>query len=217
MSNWQTDAPRRKWLRYLHRTWTVVSILLALIATGFYLFHYGTRQWGLIASGSNLRQIGMSLKTYANANSGRFPESWEQLLLSKEIELTPEVFITPFAPYDDTHRDWPMTTRARLINTPGAAECRYIFTAAGLIVDALPPDAVIAIEQPEANTGRFANILTADNSVTLLQVAAKASDRTTYDRVVTDFANGVRPVRLPSADGRATTPPAPTSLPTTQP
>lgn len=185
----------------------VLLVLIILGTVGYWLIDYATRQWAVVASGSNLRSIGSSLQMYASANAGRLPQDWAELFLAKEVELTPEAFVSPFSPYDTTRRNWPKAARGRLLATSGAFECTYIYAAAGLLAGELPKDAVLAIEQAEAHSGKYANVLMADCSVETLHVGARPADRLIYDRIVLDFANGVRPVRWPNSATTQMSPP----------
>ena len=49
---------------------------------------------------SNLREIGLAIQMYANANHGRFPDDFATLLRTQD--LTPEVFVCPVSENDRT-------------------------------------------------------------------------------------------------------------------
>ena len=170
-------------------------VLLFLGFGGRWAFLKAWNNWVLIASSSNLRQIGLALHLYAHDHDGQLPSDWAQLLLDPGIELTSDVFVNGNGPWnDDSWHALSKPEQAKLITMPGSMHCTYVFTAAGLTLKDLPPDAVLAFEPSEAHDDRGALVLLTDGTSELIDVNAP-SVRAAYQRLIADVARGVRPVR----------------------
>jgi prepilin-type processing-associated H-X9-DG protein len=146
---------------------TATSILLAsliVILPGFNSSDaYSTRP--AVQCASNLRQIGQAIQLYASENSGHYPPTLRDLLLTQEIG--PEAFICPESSL--TPATGP-TTRA-IADSMMTAHCSYAYLGAAYTSNT-PKNAVVAYELApgHAHVPRpgSINVLFADGNVQML-------------------------------------------------
>ena len=147
-----------------------------------------------IKCASNLRQLGLYLQTYANAHDGVLPVSWQDLATA-DVDVTADMFICassaddrdPNAKYDDPAA-WAGT-----LDDPAAHHCSYRYAGNGLKRAHLTADDILAFE-PATNHGNYGiNVLYGDAHVEWS--AARTGQTPAYDRLLADYAAGVRPLR----------------------
>ena len=135
---------------------------------------------------SNLKQIGLALRMYSDANGGAFPDTIEQFVADPAAGLTSAVYdcpVTPTAP--------PATSAPAALT--GSIE--YVYVGKGL-TNKTPPTTILAYE-PVANHGTGSNILYADGTVTFMT-------EPNAGRIIRQLEGGQNPPRLSGA-GRAET------------
>jgi len=118
--------------------------------------HDGTRS--RMKCESNLRQIGLAMLLYANANGGTYPQTIDQLLVFHWDDITPELFCCPAA--NDTPAAGP-TTRAVVSDLLSGGHLSYVYLG-GRFRDPAPTDAVLAYEPPGVHGGNVMNVLFGD-------------------------------------------------------
>jgi hypothetical protein len=115
---------------------------------------------------SDMRQIGVSLTEYAQANGGRFPSDFQSLVPQYTVGFEPKMFIYQGAgkePGDMTNVDkWTdyVLVPNRTLNDPG--------------------DAVLAVTKPDCLRDRGGNVLFVNGSV-------RSCDQDEYDRLTRQF------------------------------
>jgi prepilin-type processing-associated H-X9-DG protein len=119
---------------------------------------------------------------YANENGGRFPERFEDLLLTQD--LTPEVFICPSSQGErapgETREEW-----ATHLSEP--LHLTYVYTGKGFDRSA-PPEVITAHETPDSHNKDGMNVLYADGHV-------EFQDRKVTPHLLAELASGHNPPR----------------------
>jgi prepilin-type processing-associated H-X9-DG protein len=123
---------------------------------------------------------------YAHENAGRFPDGFEQLLLTQDI--TSEVFCCPSS-NDERATGESTPDLAKALSQPG--HLSYVYAGKGLNASA-PKDAVLAYEKPDNHNKDGMNVLYADGNVEFVR-------RDDSARMVAEIAAGHNPPR--PADG----------------
>lgn len=180
---------RRKWL------WAAVLVFLATAVLAVVLISSLNRALShasTVACSSNLRQLGLALQLYAAEHHKMLPSSWQQL--AENQELTADVFLCPGDFADGrapgaTTQEW-----ARHVDQPAGAHCAYVL-AGGF---AMPEDKnfVLAFERIGGHSQWGVNLLFADGHVEQLSIGKVTREREQYDRLLADYAAGVRPLRI---------------------
>jgi prepilin-type processing-associated H-X9-DG protein len=93
---------------------------------------------------------------YARENGGRFPDRFEQLLLTQDV--TSEVFVCPSG-NDERAPGETAADVAAALSQPG--HLSYVYTGKGLNA-AAPKEAVVAYEKPDSHNKDGMNVLYAD-------------------------------------------------------
>jgi prepilin-type processing-associated H-X9-DG protein len=126
---------------------------------------------------------------YAHENGGRFPDNFEQLLLTQDI--TSEVFCCPSSNDERVTGETPADV-AQALSQPG--HLSYVYAGKGLNASA-PKDAVIAYENPDSHNKDGMNVLYADGNVEFVQ-------RRHADHIAAEIKAGHNPPRpLPDVGG----------------
>jgi hypothetical protein len=115
----------------------------------------------MVMCSSNLKQMREALWIYANARGGLLPPDLGMLIT--HAELTPAVLVCPATSSSPSTAATPAAQASDIVNKPGC--CDYVYLAAGLNIDALPPDYVL-VHEKVGNHGPYAggNLLYADGS-----------------------------------------------------
>lgn len=141
---------------------------------------------------SNLRQIGLAIRMYANDNHDAFPASLGDVLLTQEI--TSDVFVCPAS--NDQRAVAPTTQQsAALLLAPNGHHCSYFYVGDGLTEQTVKDHDVIAFELP-ANHGGMVNVLFGDMHVEWFDGSRNAADAARIANLQSDDAAGVRPIWL---------------------
>ena len=140
----------------------VALALGALIASGRIFgedHHNHTRRQTRCAS--NLKQIGLGMLLYANANGGRYPQTVDQLIRFHGADMEAQLFCCPAS--SDTPAAGP-TTQAVAADLLTGGHLSYVYLGNGFGPDA-PVDAVLAYEPPGRHGGGGINVLFGDGHV----------------------------------------------------
>jgi prepilin-type processing-associated H-X9-DG protein len=106
---------------------------------------------------SHMKQIGLAIQLYSNENSGKFPDTLEQVLLTQDI--SPEVMICPASKLEKSPGNTPEEQAKHLHE----GHVSYIYVGKGLrSASATQP---ILFEFPENHEFKGANILFSDSHV----------------------------------------------------
>jgi prepilin-type processing-associated H-X9-DG protein len=144
---------------------------------------------GRVRCGSNLRQIGLGLLLYANANHGRLPPSLDLLLADPSADISADVLICPST--IDIPATGPTTQFVVADFRYSPRRCSYVYLPPNARLRALNPDQVVAYENPTNHAGQGMNVLFADGHVEWFQPHAAT-------RLLSELAAGHNPPR-PSA------------------
>lgn len=133
---------------------------------------------------ANLRQIGVSLFAYAQANNGRFPPAFDRLVIDQGIETW--TFVCPSS--NDEHARGATTREVvnELLNR--SDRCSYVYAGAGLAEKAVTQDHVLAYE-PLKHHQTGINVLFGDGRTEWLS-------RPLAERLIAELAAGHNPPRL---------------------
>jgi hypothetical protein len=133
---------------------------------------------------SNLREIGMAVRLYANANGGRFPPDLETLLVTGDVVAS--TFVCPSS-NDDTAMG-PTTQAVIQELRSGQHHCSYVYVGAGLGSDTASGKHVVAYEPIANHQGNGMNVLYGDWLVEFL-------NRGEADCVLDELRHGHNPPR----------------------
>ncbi len=117
--------------------------------------NYSRRQ---VRCASNLKQIGLAMLLYGNANGRRYPDTLDELALFHGADLPPELFVCP---------DTSDTPPAGTTPTAGAADLSaggqnsYVYLGRGL-GEGVATEAILAHERFGQHRGRGINVLFGD-------------------------------------------------------
>jgi prepilin-type processing-associated H-X9-DG protein len=125
---------------------------------------------------------------YARENGGRFPDGFEQLLLTQDV--TSEVFVCPSS-QDERAPGQTAADVAAALSRPGHVS--YVYAGRGLTA-AAPKDAVVAYEKPDNHNKDGGNVLFADGRVGFFR-------RPGAEHVASEIAAGQNPPRLTQPAG----------------
>ncbi|MGC4032047.1 MAG: hypothetical protein QM754_10000 [Tepidisphaeraceae bacterium] len=188
-----TRRRRRKW------PWIVsgisIGVLLGTASLLLTTFNQRTHYpWQRCSS--NLRQLGLAMKMYANGNGGMFPPSWHEVAIELD-DSRGYAFACPSA-YPMIQTANGPTTRdvADAVADPAKRHNSYIYAAAGLNDNTVKQDEVLAFEWPADATDGSANVLLGDGRVERLDAMSDSSDRAKYWNLQDDYKNNVRPLIL---------------------
>jgi hypothetical protein len=145
---------------------------LRAIGAGILLYGQGTH------CASNLRALGASLRAYADAHSGLYPDSLQTLIRASDVQLVHSTLICP-ATSDVLPEYGSREALARQLTARGLPEAyttattrpalhlSYIYCAAGL-GPASSPDAVVAYEPLCNHEGSYMCVLFASGKVDMI-------------------------------------------------
>jgi len=108
---------------------------------------------------SNLRQIGLALLMYADAEKGNFPDDLGTLLITED--LSPELFVCPMS--DDTRAEAP-TTQAVAAELGKTGHCSYLYFGKGRKND-MPSTEPLLVDLPPNHDGDGINVCFGDGHV----------------------------------------------------
>jgi hypothetical protein len=111
-----------------------------------------------IRCASNLKQIGLAIKPYADAHGARLPDDFGVLLM--ESDLSADVFICPASETDEERAtgDTPDAVAKQLMQ-PG--HCSYVYLGKGLVWP-VESRRVLAVDLPDNHQGDGVNVLWGD-------------------------------------------------------
>jgi prepilin-type processing-associated H-X9-DG protein len=138
-----------------------------------------------VKCGSNLRQIGMAVRLYADENGGRFPPDLETLLMTQDVIAS--MFVCPSS--NDDAAKGPTTQAVIRELRSGAHYCSYVYVGAGLGNDTATEAHVVAYEPVANHHGDGMNVLYGDGHVEFL-------NRPESDRVLDELRHGHNPPRV---------------------
>src|SRR5665213_331349 len=124
-----------------------------------------------IKCAANLKNIGLAIQIYANSHDGRFPATFEELLLT--TDLTPEIFVCP----DSNDVPAPGNTAAdQATHLRAGHHLSYVYVGKGLTMSVLnAANVVVAYEPLKNHHGDGSNFFFADGHVEWIAAnAAKA-------------------------------------------
>lgn len=157
----------RSWLRTLNWWLAILAAVLILGSAALPWINRAREGGGRVRCPSNLRQIGLAMKLYADAHAGHYPDSFAEILLTEDV--TPEVFVCPNS--SGSHSTAP-TTREAAADLSNPEHCSYIYAAKGLTTDA-PLATVLAYEPLANHREEGMNVLFGDGHVEFIK-ASKA-------------------------------------------
>lgn len=147
------------WLGYL----AALAILVSIVGFGIYKYRRISWESGESARQSlcrqNLRQIGLAIVSYAQANSGAYPSSLAPLLA--DSTASPRFFTCPSACDDPPAGTTPAQ---RMASFRAGHHGSFIYVSSRLS-SGCPNDTVVAFEDPANHQLAGANVLRADGSV----------------------------------------------------
>ncbi len=168
---------RGAWLRVAGAS----ALLLLLVAAYLFMSARSARSRANgIASATNLMRIGSAIQLYANSNGGRYPPSFDALLLNGS--LAPAALVAPGS--GDTPAAGP-TPAALLANLRAGGHLSYVYCGQGRTTSA-PPDVVIVHEAGHYALDGGRSFLYADGHVEMIWANLS-------DRMVKDIKSGVNP------------------------
>jgi prepilin-type processing-associated H-X9-DG protein len=135
---------------------------------------------------SNLQQIGLAIRLYANDNKGQYPDTFTTLLANEDI--TPAVFVCPSS--NDSPAGGP-TTQATLDDLTSGGHLSYIYAGRGLTTSTATSNTVVAYE-PLSNHHDKINVLFGDGHVEFFYQPEAG-------QLLSKAASGERPVAMPSS------------------
>jgi prepilin-type processing-associated H-X9-DG protein len=139
----------------------------------------------LVKCASNLQQIGLAIRLYANDNKGQYPDTFTTLLANEDI--TPAVFVCPSS--DDSTAGGP-TTQATLDDLTSGGHLSYLYVGRGLTTSTATSNTVVAYESL-ANHHDKINVLFGDGHV-------EGFTNPVAMRLIAEASAGERPVTMPS-------------------
>jgi len=140
---------------------------------------------GRVKSASNLRQIGQAILLYGNDHQGKYPDSFQTILLNEDI--TSEVFVSPSR--SETPASGATQQQAADQLTEGG-HVSYVYLGRGLSANTVTPDTIVAYEMIP-NSGDGSNVLFGDGHVEYFAAPTAA-------KIIGRAATGEFPVTMPS-------------------
>ena len=146
-----------------------------------------------IKSQSNLRQLGLAMTMYANANGHALPGSWAELAANSE--LTADVFISPSSD-DDRSTEKDPARWGPALDDPHTRTCSYRYAGDGLTeAQAKDDKTVLAFEPSDHNSGDGIHILFGDGHVDWYAIGKEGPTQQQYQKLLADNAAHVRPLQ----------------------
>jgi prepilin-type processing-associated H-X9-DG protein len=143
-----------------------------------------------IKCSSNLRQLGLAMKLFADSHDGRLPANWREL--AENSEITADVFICPSGPdtraFGDEAKTWTAT-----LDDPAAHHSSYFYAGHGLQLASLTDQDIVAFELDADHSNDGVNLLFADGHVDWQ--FTRLDSQPAFERLKADHAAGVRPLR----------------------
>jgi prepilin-type processing-associated H-X9-DG protein len=170
---------------------TIFAILAAILLIGLitsFLLPSGNvepRTAPRVKSASNLRQIGQAIYLYTQDNRGRFPDTFQDILLNEDIGS--EAFVSPLR---NETRAVGATTQAVADDLVAGGHLSYVYLGRGLSTETATPNTIIAYEIP-VDSASGANLLFGDFHVSFEDAAWMA-------RLISRADAGQFPVTMPS-------------------
>jgi prepilin-type processing-associated H-X9-DG protein len=151
---------RRKPFTYLELLIVVgiVALLVSILLPSLNRDRYSSNR---VKCSSNLRQIGQALLLYSVDHGGRYPDSFDELLVAMNDPGFEQVFCCPDT--NDTPAAGP-TTQAVAANLTAGGHLSYVYAGRGWTSTTATADVVLAYE-PLSNHGDGINILWGDGHV----------------------------------------------------
>ena len=114
-----------------------------------------------IKCSSNMRQIGLALRMYANSTPGSaFPP--DLATLARSSTLTPDVFVDPSDNLTTPAAGGSPAVWASQISSAPSPHCSYVYPYQVGWTDAMPSDVVVLYESPSNHSGDGGNVLFGD-------------------------------------------------------
>jgi prepilin-type processing-associated H-X9-DG protein len=152
------------------KRWIAAGAIFTIITPAVYIAIFAwfvtlaAAQGSKIKCASNLRQIGMAIRMYADQNADLLASDFATIAATQDI--TADVFICPHAHSDNSVRPTP-PTQAQMAATiaQGSPTCSFFMHPwPGRTLGSLPPNAILAYEKP-TNHDDGMNFLFADGHV----------------------------------------------------
>lgn len=136
-------------------------------------------------SASNLREIGQAILLYSNDHNGKYPDTFQDILLNEDI--TSDVFVSPLR--NETPAVGP-TTQAVADQLIAGGHLSYVYLGRGLSTITANPDTIVAYELPiDSSSG--GNVLFGDLHV-------EFEDATWMTKLIDRLKSGQLPVTIPA-------------------
>ena len=202
MSDYVTQilSPKTTWQRMKRTVGISIAtiIVLGIVVNGLLPGLDAYRDGNPLKCSSNLRQIGLAMKMYANQFDNLFPSDFRGILLTQDI--TADVFVCPSSKTDRWISTQTKQAAADGVMNPTGHHCSYIYAGNGLRDDTIGADDVLAFEaQPNLGLTRHHYcVLFGDGHADTFYPPDKlsASESLQYQHLIADFATGVQPLRL---------------------